>query len=572
MTHRTDQPLPAGSRRTLALVVVLLAAFMDLLDSTIVNVALPPVQWDLGASFAQVQWVVAAYLLGFAVLLITGGRLGDIAGRKRMFLIGVAGFTAASALCGVAGTAGQLIAFRALQGAGAALMVPQVLAIVTTMFPPAQRGAALGAFGALAGLATVGGPVLGAVLTDADLFGWGWRSIFVINVPVGVLAFAAALVVVRESRSPRALRLDPSGVALLTAALLLLLVPLVQGRELGWPGWTFASMALAAAVFAVLIRGQLRRTAAGRSPLIVMTLFRSRSFGAGLAANLVFFVLVTGYFLIFTLYLQAGLGYSVLKAGLTGIPWSFGTSFAAAVSATVLVPRLGRRVLVLGAVLLGAGLVGIIVTTQVAGAAVTPWQLLPATLAGGLGMGMIVAPILDFILSDVPAGDAGSGSGLVNAMQQVGGAIGVAVLGVVFFGQLSAQAGPQADAVAPALRAELREQGVTAGAAEQIVAGMRRCFTERVDDYGGPEPAGCRQATAGDARTTRAVVAAADQARRQTFAAALRSTLWVEAGLAVLTLLLILRLPRQARHHDEAGPEPRPVPAGSGATTPAPLR
>lgn len=547
---RTDtRPDP---RRKWALVVVLLAAFMDLLDSTIVNVAIPPIQSDIGASFAQVQWIVAAYLLSFAVLLVTGGRLGDIYGRRRLFLIGVAGFTVASTLCGLASSPELLISARALQGLTAALMVPQVLSIVTAMFPPAERGAALGAFGGLAGLATVGGPILGAVLTDLDLFGWGWRTIFLINVPVGIFTFIAAVIVVRESRSERPLRLDLAGVLLLVVGMLLLLVPLVEGRESDWPVWTFASMALALVVLAVLVRQQRGRAAANKSPLIAMNLFRLRSFSAGLAANLIFFTLVTGYFLVFTLYLQAGLGYSVLKAGLTGIPWSFGTSFAAAISATVLTKKLGRSVLVIGAVLLAAGFAGILLTTELAGTDVTPWQLLPALLVGGIGMGMIVAPILDFILADVPTDDAGSGSGLVNAVQQVGGAIGIAVIGVVFFSSLSQAAGPQVTAVAPQLRAELQQSGVPADTQESIIAGVRQCFQDRIDEYGGPEPESCRQAGSVSPAAGAAIGEAAEQARGETFAAALRWALGAIIALVLMTLLLITRLPRTAHSHEEA--------------------
>ncbi|GAA0525854.1 MFS transporter [Paractinoplanes ferrugineus] len=548
----TRSATPPDSRRKWALIVVLLAAFMDLLDSTIVNVAIPSIQSDIGASFAQVQWIIAAYLLSFAVLLVTGGRLGDIFGRRRLFLIGVTSFTLASALCGLASNPELLIAARGLQGLAAALMVPQVLSIVTATFPPAERGAALGAFGGLAGLATVGGPILGAVLTDLDLFGWQWRTIFLINVPVGILTLVAAFVVVRESRSERPLRLDLVGVVLLAAGMLLLLVPLVEGRERGWPAWTFISMALAVVVLLVLVRQQRARSARDGSPLIAMNLFRLRSFSAGLSANLIFFTLVTGYFLIFTLYLQAGLGYSVLKAGLTGIPWSFGTSFAAAISATVLTKRLGRKVLVIGAVLLAAGFAGIGLTTELAGTDVTPWQLLPALLVGGIGMGMIVAPILDFILAEVPTDDAGSGSGLVNAVQQVGGAIGIAVIGVIFFSSLSHAAGPQVTAVAPELRAQLQQEGVPAETQDRIIAGVRQCFEDRIDNYGGPEPQSCRQSDAASPAAATAIGSAANEARGETFTVALRWSLGAIIALVLVTLLLITRLPREAHNHEEA--------------------
>ncbi|OJY38844.1 MFS transporter [Pseudonocardia sp. 73-21] len=423
-------------KRWLALVVVLFAAFMDLLDSTIVNVALPSIQRELGASYSQVQWVVAAYLLAFAVVLITGGRLGDIVGRRRMFLIGVTGFTVASIFCGFAATPEILIGARVLQGIMAACMVPQVLSIITATFPPAERGGALGAFGGIAGLATVGGPIVGAALTNADLFGLGWRAVFLINVPVGVILVVAALLVVRESRATDRPRLDIGGAALVSAGLLLLLFPLVEGRDLGWPAWLIVLAVCSVPVLALFVMQQKRRSAAGRDPLLPLQLFASRSFSAGLIANFIFFAVVTGHFLIYTIFLQEGLGYSVLAAGLTGLPWSFGTSFGAAFSATVLTAKLGRKVLVIGSVLLGLGLGGLALTVAVQGADVQPWPMLPALLVGGLGMGMIVAPILDFILSDVDSEQAGAGSGVVNTVQQIGGVVGIAVISTIFFGLL----------------------------------------------------------------------------------------------------------------------------------------
>src|SRR6201997_4399303 len=239
---------PPDPRRWLTLVILLLAAFMNLLDVSIVNIAIPSIQRDLHASYADVQWALAGYTLAYALVLITGGRLGDTFGRKRLFLIGVAGFTIMSALCGVAQTPGMLIGCRVVQGAMGAIMVPQVLAVIQVIFPPAERIKALAGFGVTAGLGTVSGPLIGGLLIQHNLFGWTWRPIFLINVPVGILAVIASAVLVRESRSDRPPKLDPIGVVLVSAALLLLLYPLVQGRQLGWPGWTFVSMAASAPV------------------------------------------------------------------------------------------------------------------------------------------------------------------------------------------------------------------------------------------------------------------------------------------------------------------------------------
>src|SRR6266704_1204578 len=241
----------ADPRRWLTLVILLLAAFMNLLDVSIVNIAIPSIQRDLHASYADVQWALAGYTLAYALVLITGGRLGDTFGRKRLFLIGVTGFTIMSALCGAAQSPGQLIAFRVVQGAMGGIMIPQVLAVIQVTFPPAERIKALAGFGVTAGLGTVSGPLLGGLLIQSNLLGLDWRPIFLINVPVGVLALAVSAVLVRESRAPSPPKLDPAGVALISAALLLLLYPLVQGRQLGWPSWTFVSMIASAPVFAL---------------------------------------------------------------------------------------------------------------------------------------------------------------------------------------------------------------------------------------------------------------------------------------------------------------------------------
>src|ERR1700729_274822 len=242
-----DRPDPP---RGLPLIILLLAAFMNLLDVSIVNIAIPSIQRNLHASYADVQWALAGYTLAYALVLITGGRLGDTYGRKRLFLIGVAGFTIISALCGAATGPGMLIGCRVAQGAMGAIMVPQVLSVIQVIFPPHERIKALAGFGVTAGLGTVSGPLLGGLLIQHNLVGLGWRPIFLINVPVGLLAVVASAVLIPESRAPRRPRLDPGGVALISAALLLLLYPLVQGRELGWPVWTFVSMAVSAPGFA----------------------------------------------------------------------------------------------------------------------------------------------------------------------------------------------------------------------------------------------------------------------------------------------------------------------------------
>jgi EmrB/QacA subfamily drug resistance transporter len=423
------------------------AAFMDLVDVTIVNIAIPSIQRDAGASVSQIQWITAGYALAFAAGLITGGRLGDIHGRKRMFLMGIGGFTLASALCGFAANPEMLVASRILQGAMAAMMVPQVLSIVHATFPAHERGKVFGLFGAIVGLGAVSGPLLGALLTEWNLFGLEWRPIFLINLPVGVAALILGSRFITESKAPRALKLDLVGVALVTLGLTMLLYPLTRGRELGWPLWGYLSMAGALVVFGALVAYERRKTVRDGSPLVELSLFRVKSFAAGIAVQTVFGVALGVFFLVWTLYMQIGLGWSPLRAGLTGVPFSIAVSTAAGLSVQKLVPRHGRRVLQAGALLMAAGVLLYIWESGRYGMAIASWQMALPLIVMGVGMGLIVAPLTDAVLSEVPREHAGSASGLINTVQQMGNALGLGLVSVVFFGEIgdrltAAQVGP----------------------------------------------------------------------------------------------------------------------------------
>src|SRR5215475_6575620 len=322
-------PSALDPRRWAALVVILVAGVMDLLDVTIVNVAAPSILRDLQATYVQFEWVVSAYVLGFAALLITGGRLGDIFGRKRIFLIGVAGFTVASALCGLAVSPAMLIAARFFEGAMAGLMVPQILAIIHVTFPLQERGKVFGIWGGVLGSASVAGVVLGGVLVQWNLAGWQWRPIFLVNIPVGVAALAAAWFVGPESRSPAALRLDLPGMVLAITGVLMLVYPLTEGRSLGWPAWTFLLMAGSVIVMAVFVVWERWRTNTVGSPLVVLSLFRARAFTAGMTVWTIFWIALGGFFLVWTLYMQVGLGWTPLHAGLTAASFAVGAAAGA---------------------------------------------------------------------------------------------------------------------------------------------------------------------------------------------------------------------------------------------------
>jgi EmrB/QacA subfamily drug resistance transporter len=542
-------------RRWLTLIVLLLAAFMNLLDISIVNIAIPSIQRNLHATYADVQWALAGYTLAYALVLITGGRLGDSFGRKRLFLIGVAGFTVMSALCGAAASPGMLIACRVAQGAFGAIMIPQVLSVIQVIFPAAERIKALAAFGVTAGLGTVSGPLLGGLLTQHNLFGLDWRPIFLINVPVGVLAFVASAVLVRDSRAPRRPRLDPGGVALISAALLALLYPLVQGRQLGWPTWTFVSLAASLPLFAAFVWYERAKDRRDGSPLVQLSLFGRRSFAVGIAIAVTFFLGVTSFALILTLFLQVGFGFGPLHAGLTFLPFSGGVLVSSGAAAR-LAPRFGRGVTMAGAAVMAAAMAGLIATVHHYGAAVTTWEMVPALVAAGLGMGAVLAPLADIVLDRVPEQHAGSASGVFNTSLQLGASIGVAVIGVIFFGLLGSQSAPAAAAVAPQLRSELAAAHVPAPVAAHVATQFGDCLHARVVATDPTvTPAACRLpgGQAVPPAVSHIVSAAGPAAVRRDFAASVERTLWFQVGVFGASFLLMLALPRGAgRRRPEA--------------------
>ncbi|GAA2609004.1 DHA2 family efflux MFS transporter permease subunit [Streptomyces axinellae] len=538
-----------GGRTTGVLAVVLIAVFVDVLDANIVNVAIPAIQSDLGATNAAIQWSLIGYTLPFALMLITGGRLGDIFGRRRLFLLGMAGFTLASALCGFSVSPAMLICGRVIQGAMAAMMVPQVLSIIAATIPPAKRGGAFVLYGMIAGTANVSGPILGGLLLKADLFGLDWRPIFLVNLPVGICAFVMAVRLLPESRSEKPLRLDPLGVLLITGALLAILYPLLQGREMGWPGWGWGLMAAALPVIAAFALWQRRKNAADGSPLVPPTLFRLRGFNAGLVVMLTFLTAIIGFFLILTLYLQQGLGYSPLAAGAASLPWPIGVTLAAIfISNAGAAPK--RIVVTLGALGMVAGLLMLIGTIQLAGTGMSGWYLIPSLLVGGLGMGLVMAQATNVSLLDVPASDSGAASGVFNAVMQTGGVIGVALIGVLFFGAVGGQAHAGSASVESSLRGDLRAASVNGAVQDRVVADFRACHQRQMHaQEGAAAQRGCAAALASAPAQARPAVGkalahAAEDARAHTYTDAMQRTLWWNVGLLVLVTALTALLPR----------------------------
>ncbi|MEV4441058.1 MFS transporter [Streptomyces sp. NPDC049577] len=432
--------VPAGGRlRWFALAAVLTTHCMDLLDGMMVSTVAPVMRTGLHGGYAFLQWMAAGYTLAFAALLITGGRLGDIAGRKRMLLIGTAGFTVASLLAGLSVSPEMLIAMRVLQGAFTAVMVPQGLGIMRELFPPRELPKAIGLMGPVVGTAVIVGPVLGGALATGDLFGLGWRAVFFVNVPLGVLALVAGrrfIPGVRPAGRPGTRRLDGIGTVLAAGAMVLVAYPLMQGLEAGWPAWCFACMAGALPVLAVLAVHLRRRARAGRVPLIEPALMRNRRFVAALLVGVLYYLALSGMMFALMVQLQTGHGFSALGAGLAMLPWTLGSALGSAFAGAVLVRRWGGlRTLQTGLALLVAGAVGTVLT--VAGShAVTTWQLLPPLALLGLGMGGVLTPYYNIALAAVSVPETGSASGLLNSVQQLGNSMGVALLGTVFFSRL----------------------------------------------------------------------------------------------------------------------------------------
>jgi len=425
----------AHPRRWLMLPVVLMAMFMAGFDIWAVNVAAPSLQRDLHVSDAALQLIVGGYAFMYASGMVTGGRLGDLFGYRRMFMIGVVSFAAASLLCGLAQSPGELVVARLLQGLTGAAMVPQVLALITATFPVRERGRALAWFGVTMGIGFVSGQILGGGLIEADVFGLGWRAIFLVNVPVGILALVAAAVVVPPAWAQRRPRLDPLGAIGVSASLALALVPLTLGRDQGWPPWTFLSLAASLPLLGLTVAWERRLARRGGEPLLDLPLFRDRAFSAGLVVNLGLVFFFGSFMFVLTLLLQEGLGQSPLRAGIETLPLA-----AAFISMSILSPRfsarLGPRSITLGACVTGLGTIALVITGVRYGANLTGWGLAPATVLIGTGQGIALPSLIGAALTHVQPQRAGAAAGILTTTQQFGAAAGIAVIGAVFYSAL----------------------------------------------------------------------------------------------------------------------------------------
>jgi EmrB/QacA subfamily drug resistance transporter len=423
---RTDTSLP----RWPILMVMIVAEIMDLAASTIVNVGGPTLIDALGATPAQMQWVIGGYALTLGAGLVLGGRCGDRFGRRSMFLWGLAGFMLTSLLCALAPGIRFLIACRLAQGLAGAMLLPQGLGLLRENYRGPDLAKVFGIFGPILGLAGILGPVLGGMLIEANVLGLGWRSVFLINIPIGMACFAVAYRYLPERPGNAAIRIDVVGAVLLVLSSVLIVLPLGDGA--GWPAWGWPCLGVAAAGFALFVVRQRHIVRAGRTPLVMPSIFRRPAYSAGLAGIALFFCSLIGMQLVLTLFLQIGHGFTPGQASIANLPFALGTAMGATLSGVVLAARFGRKVLQGGALvqLAGVALLKFEATSQ---AGFSAWQVAPGMLVYGIGAGLVIAALFSIILAALDEQQIGSGSGVLSAVQSIAASVGVAVFSAAFF-------------------------------------------------------------------------------------------------------------------------------------------
>ncbi|MGW5114330.1 MFS transporter [Streptomyces noursei] len=433
-TQPSNHPVPSDPRMALAariaLLVLLTAELMDILDQSVVLTALPSIQESTGAGPAALQWLTTGYSLPIAIGLITGGRLGDLYGRRRLILIGTVVFTTASLLCGLATGPGVLIGSRALQGAGVALMIPQVLATLHVTFEGRNRSKAFGLYGAVLSIANVLGPELVGLVTEADLLALSWRPVFLINVPVGLAVILLGRRFIPESTEKKADRPDLTGMALSALAIMMIIFPLGEGHLLHWPLWIFALLAAGLLTLIAFLRHQRRKQ--NNAPLLPLSLLQGRRFSGGAAAQLMHGLLCGLFFMTWTLYLQHGLGMSPLDAALAFVLLSIGELAGAAIAAKS-AGRFARRLPQAGALIAIAAMAGYGLQIAAGQANLTLLGMTAPVVLIGFGLGMVSGPLADMTLAKVPHDNAGAASGLFNTAFHLGVALGTTLTALVFF-------------------------------------------------------------------------------------------------------------------------------------------
>jgi EmrB/QacA subfamily drug resistance transporter len=422
-----------------ALSVLLIGMFMSLLDATIVNVALPTIRTSLDASEATLSWIISGYALAFGLALIPAGRLGDRFGHKWVFFSGLALFTVASLACGLAQDGNQLIVARVVQGLAGGIYLPAVTAYIQLLFTGRTRGKAFAIMGAVIGVSSAIGPLIGGLLIQVFGDTNGWRLVFVVNLPIGIVALiAAALLLPAGSEfSGRSGGVDVLGLLLLSGGLVAILVPLIEGQDQGWPMWTYLSLFGGVALIALFGRWEVVVAKGGKNPLVPPHLFSHPAFTGGVILALVYFAAFVSIFFTISILWQAGLGHTALESGIVSVPFALG-SIVGASQSSKLAARFGRPVLVIGLGMVAVGLIALWLVLRLGSPGdLTGWDLLGPLLVAGTGSGLFIAPNAQFIIATVDRQEAGAASGVIATMQRLGTAIGIAIIGSVFFGTLS---------------------------------------------------------------------------------------------------------------------------------------
>jgi EmrB/QacA subfamily drug resistance transporter len=485
---------PAGASRIAwrTLIVLLAGMFMALLDTTIVNVALPTIKSTLDASESTLSWIISGYALAFGLALIPAGRIGDRFGHKWVFFTGLALFTAASLACGLAQNDFQLILFRIVQGLAGGIFVPAVTAFIQLLFPGRVRGKAFAIMGAVIGVSSALGPIVGGLIIQGFGEKNGWRLVFEVNVPIGIVALVAAALLIPgrkqlpvQAETAKSGGIDWIGLLLISAGLVALILPLIEGQQNGWPLWTF--LVLAAGVVLLVLFGfwEVLVTKRGKSPLVPPHLFSHPAFTGGTILALVYFAAFTSIFFTISLLWQTGLGHTALESGLVSIPFAIGSIVGSAQS-NRLAARLGRGVLIHGTALVTVGLLALwIILLNISGPDLTSWILLAPLLVAGFGNGLFIAPNAQFIVATVDGREAGAASGVISTVQRLGSAIGIAIIGSVLFGSIEGatirSAGDLATAFTNASAASMGVSVIFAVVAFALVFALPR----RLSQHGG---------------------------------------------------------------------------------------
>lgn len=543
---------PSARRRWQRLGVLTAAVVLDGLVASI-GAAGDAIQHDLDVPDALMPEVLYGYGLVFLLALLPAGRLADLYGYRRVFLVGAVTFTVASALCGLAPTVPLLAGGRLLQGVAGAAMIPQVLTAVMTEFAPDERRHRIAGYAVYGVVVAFIAPSTGVLLEGLiriDLFGLGWRPLFLGTAALAAVMVATAVRVLPAGRPPAPPRYDRLGTAVLVVALLLLVYPLSVGAALGWPVWTLVTVAASVPAFGLFAAYEVRRSRRDGSALVVAGLFRDRTYGGGLVVIVVMSFAILGFFPFFASYLNTGLGFSLGQVWLASLAWPIGITIASAVDVWF-AARIGRGVLIAGMAVMTVSVAMLIPVFHESGAAVTWQQIAPALFVAGLGKGIMTPALIDAVLARVPRPASGSASGTLLLVQQVGGNVGFAVLGAVLVGVLAGQAG---SVPVTAVTAAVRAEAVPAAADAEVVAGFQQCLRDRItQSVAAATPAACSAAeqsataatgsAAAGERLRTAVTGAADTARRSGVAQAIERGLWYEVAMLAVSTVLLLLLP-----------------------------